>query len=429
MSALQQLESHFLLTCDIGRPYEPLGLSNSYVVEQLVRHHEVFSVMLFNKDVTGIDALPPLAKKAWGHLRRGIRHFHRLRDYLDGSPEAMRRWERERAAAQAELLEFAKLMEAKLPEMCKLNLHLMLCWLASHEKDCGHILYRNEMWLERMIQLLKPRTRRVFAKDAAVSIAKAMAMGGEVARLQGRVAGAMTVDDLRQVGRIAEGDVDRPGRFMLLHKGTRVGSKEWEQILAGLAQLEAAEQVSLPAGYLDAPETRAAARVHRAAFINGNEHILAHAITKERTRMSFFVRVKWEEVEEVSDSDSDGEPAAKRQRVVDTPYVGAVRYFVRLPPREEGEEWLRLAMCDYYTYDKKDKRTTPLKDRDTGDVLCALHYKGDPEKTFGGGRAYPTPLECIDTKLVGFWRADAAIAPNCMRMYFTENESTSGHTS
>lgn len=408
-----------------------------------------------------------------------IVHFHRLREEIGDTEEALAQWKKERDEAVRDLIAYGKLVETRLPHLCKLNLHLMVCWLATHEENCGRLLFRNEMWVERL------RVRRVFSKDAVVSISKIVGLKAELERFKSKVPAAVTMEEEKEMKKasVMGGGVamDVSGSFMLLHGGIAVDQLQkragwegvWEEIEKGVETAWRNGQVEFPdvealQAYLAAPGTREATMVHRAALINGNEHIMACSTTMERTRSSFLVRVRWDEEASESGSKSesesdneieiDVEPVVKRQRtaraasqataravasacetvaegddeaaarlMVEKMYVGAVRYFVRLPPPVEGQsDWIRLAMIDFY---KQDKRAKLIRDRDTGDVLQALHFENDPVKTYGPWQAYPTPLECIDTKLVAFWREDRSIAPNCLRMFFTANPSTSGHTS
>ena len=107
---IEALESNFLLTGDLGRPYEPLELCRSYLIEHVVRYLEIYSVFLFNAEVTGVQVLTPLAKQAWGYLRRGIQHFHRL-DKEVTTDDELAEWELSRQKARQELLEYGKIME------------------------------------------------------------------------------------------------------------------------------------------------------------------------------------------------------------------------------------------------------------------------------------------------------------------------------
>ena len=79
---LYALQGNFILTGDFGRPYEILQSVKTYIIEHLIRAMEVFTCFLFNQDVVGFEVLTPLAKQAWGHLRRAGQHF--LRPVITG---------------------------------------------------------------------------------------------------------------------------------------------------------------------------------------------------------------------------------------------------------------------------------------------------------------------------------------------------------
>ena len=114
------------LTCDFGRSYwDVVQHSGSYIMENWWRWVEVFSVYIlrpYYKNGVQIDILPPLAAKAWGHLRKAVIYAMRPNvDYSDGrgskqvggvvmGPAHSFRTEN-RAAARHELLEYGKIME------------------------------------------------------------------------------------------------------------------------------------------------------------------------------------------------------------------------------------------------------------------------------------------------------------------------------
>jgi hypothetical protein len=112
---LQQHDKDFRLTSDFGRPYSNLlSKQGRFVVENWVRWTEVFSSYLLCPLVHGSNEqlLPPLAKKAWGHLRRFIMHHQRIQvDPADPlGPNSSYHADR-RQDARTELLEYAKIMD------------------------------------------------------------------------------------------------------------------------------------------------------------------------------------------------------------------------------------------------------------------------------------------------------------------------------
>jgi len=100
---IKAAEAAPVLTSDFGRPFKSVvEKSGSYVMENWCRLIEVYSVYIFSPDVHGEEVLPPLAKKAWGHLRRFVMHHMRGHSTID--PRASRQ-------AKVEILEFAKIMD------------------------------------------------------------------------------------------------------------------------------------------------------------------------------------------------------------------------------------------------------------------------------------------------------------------------------
>ena len=145
-----------------------------------------------------------------------------------------------------------------------------------------------------------------------------------------------------------------------------------------------------------------------------------------KTRKSYYVQVRYEVTPEGGRGGGE-EPPAEKQRGAGseavegkTAYVAAVQYFVRLPhPIHEGE-WMRLAICDYYYHPQP-----PITDADTRDVMHAVHHRVNPSAGYVDC-AYATPLDAIDTELVGVWRPGPA-GSDTMLMYFTTNPGASGH--
>jgi hypothetical protein len=103
LKAIAQAEKHLILTSDFGRPYiSIINKQGRYVMEDWARFLEVFSVYLFSDKAMGLTILPPLAKKAWGHLRR-FALYHMRHSYA--------RDKETRDAATADLLEYAKVLD------------------------------------------------------------------------------------------------------------------------------------------------------------------------------------------------------------------------------------------------------------------------------------------------------------------------------
>ena len=108
-------ERDFVLTSDFGRPYSSiLSKSGRYVVENWVRWTEVFSTYLLCPEIHGgQQPLTPLAKKMWGLLRCFVFHHQRkvIADPADPAGQGSSYHPDTRAAAQAALLEYSKLLD------------------------------------------------------------------------------------------------------------------------------------------------------------------------------------------------------------------------------------------------------------------------------------------------------------------------------
>lgn len=130
----------------------------SYVIEHWSRWVEVFSVLLFAPVAyeSHSGPLSPLAKQAWGHLRRFA--MYHLRPSARSTSES-------RDAARNELLAYARLVDEHIPSLCKQNLHQLVCRLHIQEEQRGHVQLENELWVERVCQLVKSRTRNRAVHD------------------------------------------------------------------------------------------------------------------------------------------------------------------------------------------------------------------------------------------------------------------------
>ena len=117
-------------------------------------------------------------------------------------------------------------------------------------------------------------------------------------------------------------------------------------------------------------------RVYDSATIHYVERIYTLTNTRQRTRLSCYFQVTY-----------DGKP-----------YIGIIKKLVLLEPRPGAPSGsaapgaARFAICDIYKYSR------PLENRDTGDLLRAHIYHGDPSRTFAH-RDYAVHLQSIDTKL------------------------------
>lgn len=105
VNKLDAFASCWVVTCDFGRRPEPIRYAGLYQIEQGMRFLEFSSCFLFKEEVVGFQALSPIAKKAWGCLRRWAMFIFRGGEEDNASsPLSLE-------AAQAELLRYAQLVE------------------------------------------------------------------------------------------------------------------------------------------------------------------------------------------------------------------------------------------------------------------------------------------------------------------------------
>ena len=277
-----------------------------------------------------------------------------------------------------------------------------------------------------------------------------------------RVDGAMSIPELRAAKRKIKEYTgpayDVSGDDMLLQTGEPPNDAQWETITEGISafhrqgnkfeglELDAAIAVEraetedaneeellekVLSDWLSNPETRKDTWIHRSALIRGTEQINGAENSRERSRVSFFIKVRWNVAQPMESSrpakrqktnkNGNGSSSIRDSQEIEEAkksYVAAVQYFVRIPFKDKEGVYARFAICDYYHYQE------PLQDADTGEVLRVKHYK-DHRNSFVD-ESYVTPLEIIDTKLVGLWRSDPT-DENVRLQFFTTNPGQSGH--
>ncbi len=73
--------------------------------------------------------------------------------------------------------EFTLPLLQEAPELCTINLHTLLCRLPVEAERWGKALQRNELWVERMMQLGKGRDKSTYPVEPALTIAKRLHAG------------------------------------------------------------------------------------------------------------------------------------------------------------------------------------------------------------------------------------------------------------
>jgi hypothetical protein len=121
LSKLKELNNCIISTSDLGRPPRCLSNIAAFLVEDAKNLWEFQGTLLMHPAVTskvlGLEdgVLPPLAKEAWGYLRRGIDFF------MDQDTVSLDKHGRTTLAAkeaQESLLEFAKICEKVCGDAC-----------------------------------------------------------------------------------------------------------------------------------------------------------------------------------------------------------------------------------------------------------------------------------------------------------------------
>lgn len=389
-------ETDFVLTTDFNRPYSCfVAHSGRYVIEDWARLLLVYSSYLFCPDVhDGQHIIGGPLKKAWGHLRRFVQYHYAPKNF-----DSARREE-----ARNELIEYAKILEEHCPSLCKQNLHILCCRLNMQEEARGSVYGELELWIERVVQDVKRKTRYRATTDpekvAARSITANTAMelmkvqypslrniDDEIKKRKRARGDAAGYDEPDDVGLIGEGDGDDTE---MVGAGKRPSAGEWDLLHVKLREyLENVQADSWEATDLDGynplqpEECRVEVWVHNIARLGNNEYVASEDNGRARSRESFFVKVPFRGL---------------RNNVV-REFIARVRKLVRIVKRREGGEaaTLRFALCDVYKYQE------PFDDEDLGKLYKATEYK-DLDTLRARAKTYvnqflPVLLETIDTKV------------------------------
>ena len=135
--------------CDLQDEQIDMRNWSGFLISNLMDFLETYSCYLFNEEVIGFKLLSDEGLRAWGLLRRAVLYF--VRD-TEGMYE---QYDEKREEASKTLLEYAKICEQFMPDLCVQNLHIAVCRLAEQEKICGRPNLSHDMFTERTIRIAK----------------------------------------------------------------------------------------------------------------------------------------------------------------------------------------------------------------------------------------------------------------------------------
>lgn len=290
---IKEREQDYVLTSDFGRPLSSIvSKSGRYVIENWVRWVDVFSTYLLSKECHGEEVLPPQMKKAWGHLRRFILYHMRPA----GEPFTQQACDE----ARYEFLSFCKIMEQAYPQSCKLNMHLLACRLHIQEQQRGSIYAETELWVERLVQLCKTKTRYRSTTQPELVAAKFLVTASALDVMSCRYPSVKTFDDwvpgyrsrdLQGEGVDAE---DVPNKMLL--QGRLASDGEWEVVREAVTSCVESNMPDLNIGallYTTDPVNNNNVKVYVHTMCRINEEIITSAEhSRARTRESHHVEVR-----------------------------------------------------------------------------------------------------------------------------------------
>lgn len=391
LKRIREREEDFILTTDFNRPYSSFVAANGrYVIEDWARLLLVYSTYLFCPEVNGEEVIGGALKKAWGHLRRFVQYHY--------APKNFDREERQRA--RLELLEYAKILEKECPALCKQNLHVLCCRLDLQEEQRGSVYGELELWIERVVQDVKRKTRYRATTDPEKVAARSITQGTALDLMKIHYPSLRTIDSelqkqKRQSARNPDGfdeeDVAKIGAANadeeMVGLGKRPDAVEWDRLREALGRYLVGNQEP---GWSDTdlgdflpnePETGGLdVWVHKLARL-GKEFVCSEENGRARTRESFHVKIRYK-------------VRGLHNRVVQREYIAKIVKLVRLV---KGGRTLRFAICDIYNF------LEPFVDDDLGTLYKAIEHKGGPVLA-ARARTYvnqfqPVLLDTIDTKV------------------------------
>lgn len=293
-----------------------------------------------------------------------------------------------------------------LQELCvKLltpNLHLLLCQLTDQAKAMGDTVFFSELWVERMIQLVKEMlkykargapeevitSRLEFSRCTSQFLHSSPGMADKVAELLRLPLGAGAA-----FGQAATNEEEHSlssratsGRSYCLGKKGRavVGDGNVGDLLGRVVAVVAASDVVRGIDGFTAAKVQELIdgrggvikeRVHeyQRAVLRGQEVITSTGYGRSFVKDSTYVLVRY----------PDGPAGAMR------PYVARVRSFLHIRSAESGVSDLHMAVVGFFQWEE------PLVDPQLGTV-----YRAKQGNWIPGEENYPVHLDAIDCKLV-----------------------------
>lgn len=243
---------------------------------------------------------------------------------------------------RSELLSYASILEGEAAHLCKFNLHLLACRLHVQERERGHVYHDTEMWVERMMQRCKRRTRYKNPRNPEKVMAMHICEELATQRLQADYPSFRDFDklvpeyrDSPDTGPQFDSNKDTNTGTFLLHKGRRTTNNSW---------------------------------LHTACFLRGTEIVKGTSHKRAYNRDSSYVVVSLERRQ-----------AGRRNRNEE---IARVRHFLRVG---EGDQTERLVVVNVF------QNSEFLKDADLGEMFKIREDSG-VEKTL--------PVDAIKTKLL-----------------------------
>lgn len=330
-NVIKQREAECVATLDFGRRYSDIiTKKGNWTMEDWLHWTEAWSVVVLRPH-EGQALLPPVLLEMWSSLRNGLLYF--CRSYpTPGVPTTA-------DDAVACLKQYAALVEKHLPlNMCKFNLHVLVCRLVAQEVARGRVCHTTEYWVENLIQWAKSTVRYrttkypelVLASDILVDWAVAVQMA-TVPGLRDKVEG-WRPDHLGY--NFSNPNVCDDGGTQLLGSGRVLSG---DRVAEATTAVKSFIGVWSPPGWSVGMVDRAQLLWYSYANVRGLELLHSTAYTRTSVKKSHNVLCEF------------FEGAATQV----TRYIARVKYFVKvLPPADHDSPVqplvLRLAISDMF---------------------------------------------------------------------------------
>jgi hypothetical protein len=268
----------------------------------------------------------------WDNLRRGLLYFCRSNPTA-GVPTTAE-------SAVACLKRYATLVEQQFEvNMCKFNLHLLVCRLASQEAARGRVCHTTEYWVENLIQWAKSSVRYRTTKYPELVLASDILIDWAIAVQLATVPGLRDKVDgwkPQHLGyNFSNPDVcDDGNTTQLLGSGRPLGTDRRD---AAVAAVRGFIELWKPAGWSVGMVDRADLLWYSYANVRGLELLQSTSYTRARVKVSYNVLCQYLEGESTDV----------------TRYIARVKYFVKVsPPADHDSDVeprvLRLAISDLF---------------------------------------------------------------------------------